>query len=93
MKSINQHTGFILPWREMKFFYRSILYPYRVTLSIGGAGAGGERGREGGRQGLIGFRRSTSHRIDGQLKYGEAREVRWGYLVGRGREREREMVR
>ena len=50
MKSINQHTGFILPWREMKFFYRSILYPYRVTLSIGGAGAGGERGREGGRE-------------------------------------------
>ena len=26
-------------------------------------------------------------RIDGQLKYAEAREVRWGYLVGRGRER------
>ena len=51
MKSINQHTGFILPWKEMKFFYRSILYPYtRVTLSIGGAGAGGERGREGGRE-------------------------------------------
>ena len=26
-------------------------------------------------------------RIDGQLKYAEAREVRWGYLVGRERER------